>query len=66
MTRRESAIISLYTGMLCGPFDALVEYGESLLGHAIFTHQFSDEKFVEKLKKLAENDFKDLCEGVPK
>ncbi len=42
MTRRESAIIGAFTGVLCGPFDALHEYVEEVMGRPVFTHEMGN------------------------
>ena len=65
MTRRESAVLSAYTGLLLGPFSALQEYAEMLVGGSVFTHQFADEGFANRLKELAEPDFKKLMQSIP-
>lgn len=64
MTRRESAIISLYTGFLCGPFEAMHEYAEELEGRPVFTHEFGNQEFVDRLKYKCKPDFINLAESV--
>ena len=40
MTKREAAIVSAYTGVLCGKWDDMVDYVTELLGESICTHEF--------------------------
>lgn len=35
------------------------EYAEKLLGHPIYTHEFS--KYADELKKLSKPDFIEIC-----
>jgi hypothetical protein len=64
MTRRESAIISAFTGILCGPFDALHEYVEELMGRPVFTHEMGDGRIAQRIKELAKPDFIALANSV--
>lgn len=57
MTKREAAIITIFTGILIGSFSDAHEYAEEIYGHPIFTHQFAEHSLCEKLKELARNDF---------
>jgi hypothetical protein len=64
MTRRESAILSAFTGLLCGPFDAMHEYVEEIMGRPVFTHEMGSKKIAEEIKEKARADFITLCNGV--
>lgn len=57
LTKRQAAIIGLYTGISCGPFKDIHEYAEKIYNKPIFTHEFRSEDFVERLKVLAKPDF---------
>ena len=57
MTKREAAIVSAYTGILIGEFDDFHKYAEEIIGGPIWTHQFVDKKFTNKIKELSRNDF---------
>lgn len=61
MTKREGAIISAFSGILCGNFASLQEYADEVMGYPTFTHQFGNKKFVDKLKEKSRNDFIELC-----
>lgn len=64
MTRRESAIISAFTGFLCGPFDAMHEYIEEIFDRPVFTHELADQEVVAEIKRKARPDFINLTESV--
>ena len=64
MTKRESAIVSAYTGFLCGNFSDMHKYAEELFGCPIFSHQFGDKAVANKLKELSNEDFVNLIQGV--
>ena len=64
MTRKESAIIGAYTGILVGPFDALHEYIEEILKRPVFTHELGDKKVVLQIKEASKNDFMNLVNSI--
>lgn len=64
MNRRESAILSAYTGFLCGPFDAMHAYAEEKLQRPVWTHEFGSGAVVEELKRAAESDFIELAKAA--
>ncbi len=61
LTKKQAAIVGLYTGTTCGPFSDIHEYAEKLHGEPIFTHQFANENFVKELKEKAKKDFLAIC-----
>lgn len=64
MTARESAIISAFTGILCGPFPAFHQYAEEVMGHPIFSHEFASKELWEQIKEKSKPDFVALCQNV--
>lgn len=60
MTKRESAIVSAFTGIMCGSFSDLHEYAEELFGRPIQTIEFSVDGVVELLKEKSKEDFINL------
>ena len=60
MTRKECAIVSAYTGILCGDFNEFHKYAEELLGRPIWTHEFATKDLMNKIKELSRNDFCNL------
>jgi hypothetical protein len=57
MTKEECAIVSAYTGFLCGEFSWMHQYAEKLINTPITTLQFGDADFVAELKQKAKPDF---------
>ena len=66
MNKRESAIISAYTGLSFGGklFSEFHKYVEEKFGHPVWTHEMASKEFWEKLKKLCEEDFINLAENI--
>ena len=63
MTKRECAIVSAYTGILCGDFNEFHKYVEELLGRPVWTHEFANEELVQRIKELSKDDFCNLGKG---
>lgn len=61
LTKEQSAILSAYTGILCGSFAAMHEYITNLLGRPIFTHELGDPKICAEIKDKSRNDFIKIC-----
>ena len=61
LTREQAAILSLYTGFLCGPFSDMHELAEKVMGRPIWTHQFADRELVDKMKQAVKPKFLELC-----
>ncbi len=57
LTKRQSAIIGAYTGITAGPFSAIHEYAEEVLGRKIWTHEFASRMVMDDLKSAAFDDF---------
>jgi hypothetical protein len=57
LTKRQSAIIGAYTGVTAGPFSAIHEYAEEVLGRPIWTHEFASRQVMEELKSASFDDF---------
>jgi len=57
LTRRQAAIIGLYTGTLCGPFSDLHKYAEEVAGRSVFTHELGDSGVADMLKAACKDDF---------
>ena len=60
MNKREAAIVSAYTGFLCGSFSDMHKYAEELFERPVFSHEFGNKQVAEKLKKLSKDDFVNL------
>jgi len=57
LTREQSAVISAFTGILCGPFDAMHEYVEKIMGRPVWTHEMGDKKISTEIKEKSRADF---------
>lgn len=64
MTKRECAIVSAYTGILCGDFNEFHKYAEELLGRPVWTHEFASQDLWLKIKELSKEDFCNLGKGA--
>ena len=57
MTKREAAIVSAYTGFLCGGFSELHEYVEEIMGRPVFIHEMRCGEGAEEIKAKSKPDF---------
>lgn len=64
MTKREAAIVSTYTGFLCGNFSDMHMYIEEIMGRPVWTHEMGGEGFEEKIRGLSRDDFVKLSESI--
>ena len=52
MTKQEAVLVSAYTGfLLTKEFDDVKKFCEDLLGRAIWTHEYADEKVQREIKE---------------
>jgi hypothetical protein len=61
LTKEQSAIIGLYTGVCCGSFADIQFLGDRLLGRPTWTHEYGDREFAERMKELAKPLFLAMC-----
>lgn len=64
MNRRESAIIGAYTGIQAGPFSALHEYLEEIMGRSVYTHELVNEELWAEIKQRSKDDFIALTKSI--
>ena len=60
MTKRECAIVSAYTGILCGDFNEFHKYVEEKMGRPVWTHEFANKTLWEVIRELSKEDFCNL------
>ena len=60
MNKRECAIVSAHTGILCGEFSWMHEYVEELFCCPVFPRQFDDKEFAKRVKEISKLDFTKL------
>jgi len=56
--KRIGAIISAYTGLMCGDFAEYHKYIEELVGHKVDKSEVGDLNLMVKVKALSADDFK--------
>lgn len=61
LTRKQAALIGVYTGVLCGPFSDLHEKIEQLCGRPVFTHEMANKDLMAKVADLAKAEFLSIC-----
>ena len=62
MTLHEKIVLSAYTGVLMCDFSYVHSYIEQLFGRPVWTHELSDQEFVDELKEKAKKDFLEVIE----
>ncbi|MDE5741087.1 MAG: hypothetical protein K2H90_01395 [Oscillospiraceae bacterium] len=55
MTKREAAVITLYTGVFIGDLAEIYKYSGELMGRPVFSHEFS--VLADELKEKSKKDF---------
>ena len=60
MTKRECAIVSAYTGILCGDFSEFHKYIEEKMGRPVYTHEFAYKELWNVIRELSKEDFCNL------
>lgn len=57
LTKEQGIVLSGFTGITCCNFSDLHEDAEKRLGHPVWTHQFGNKEFADKVKELYRKDF---------
>ena len=57
LTKEQSAVLSAYTGVLCGDFSSFHGYVERIMGRPVFTHEMGNEKVADEIKQKSREDF---------
>lgn len=57
LTKEQAIILTAFTGIMMCEFSDFHGDVEKRLGHPVFTHQFGDRPFTEKLKDVYRDDF---------
>lgn len=64
LTPEQGAILSAYTGILCGGFREFHEYAEKLMGRPLWIHELSQESIQAEIRELAKTDFLEMLATV--
>lgn len=64
MTKQEAIIVMGFTGVTTVGFGEFHQDVEKRIGHPVFTHQFGNDEFSEKVKELYREDFASMCESI--
>ena len=62
LTEEQAAILTAYTGVLCGSFSKFHEYAERVVGRPIWTHEMGDPNTAEEIKAASKPDFLAITE----
>ena len=62
LTKEQAIIITGFTGIASCAFGDFQMDVEKRLGESVWTHQFGDKEFVEKVKELYRADFLAMLE----
>lgn len=60
MTKREAAILTAYTGILCGDLDDFYRYVKEIMGKSYMTHEYSNPELWAKIKTKSKKDFLEI------
>jgi hypothetical protein len=60
-TKEQSIVITGFTGVTACQFGDFHGDVEKRLGHPVFTHEFANKQFVEKIQELYRKDFLTMC-----
>lgn len=61
LTKEQALVVMGYTGFTTLPFSDFHEDVEKRLGRPVFTHEFADSAFADKVKELYRKDFIEMC-----
>lgn len=61
LTLEQAVIVMGFTGVACCPFGEFHKDVEDRMGRPVFTHEFADKEFAEKVKFLYKPDFIAMC-----
>ncbi len=57
LTEEQAAVLTAYTGILCGPIPNFHAYAEALLERPVLTSEFGDREVMAEIKEAARADF---------
>jgi hypothetical protein len=60
LTKEQAIVITGFTGVTACQFGDFHGDVEKRLGHPVWTHQFGDKEFMEKIQELYREDFLEM------
>ncbi len=60
LTKEQAIVITGYTGITACNFGDFHGDVEKRLGHPVWTHQFGDKQFMERIQELYRADFMEM------
>lgn len=65
MTKKESLIISAYTGfMICKEFSDMHEFIEQVMERPVFTHEMGSEQFLKEVQERLKPQLIELIKNI--
>ena len=61
LTKEQAAVLTAYTGIVCGSVSDFQAYAEALLKRPVLTHEFGDREVMAEIKEAARADFMALA-----
>lgn len=61
LTKEQAVVVMGYTGISTIGFSDFHEDVEKRMGGSVWTHQFADKEFADKIKEVYREDFISMC-----
>lgn len=61
LTKEQAIIVSAYTGCTAINFGFIQQAVEKKLGHPVWTHEFANQAFIQKVQDAFREDFLEIC-----
>lgn len=62
-TKEQAIVITGFTGFNAGKFQDFHEDVEKRMGRSVWTHEFANQVFADKIQELYREDFVGMCNG---
>ena len=64
LERDQAAVLTLYTGVICGPVDDTLELAAALLGRTVFLHELGSGPVSKEVHELVAPVFEAMAANV--
>lgn len=61
LTKEQAAIIGVYTGCTCGPFEDIHKKIEDVLERPVCSHEMADKNLMEHVRSMIRDEFLEIC-----